>query len=95
MYLLIVFVIFVANEFDMKKVSEMPSPVIKKAHHILSVKGGFVKYIGEYKGSSAYYSAIENCDTGFPFVYLYDGKVVIEITGLDALNIANSLIKDF
>lgn len=79
----------------MKKTSDIPSPVIEKAHHILSVKGGFVKYIGEYNGSSAYYSAIKNCDTGFPFVYLYNGKVVIEITGFDALNIADSLIKDF
>lgn len=92
---MVTFAIFVANEFDMKKVSEIPAPVIKKAHHILSFKGGFVKYIGEYNGSSAYYSAIKDCDTGFPFVYLYDGKVVTEITGFDALNIADLLIKDF
>ncbi len=50
---------------------DVPSIVLEKAKFLLD-RGGFVKYIGSSKDGDIYYGAIEDCDTGFPSVFIFD-----------------------
>lgn len=72
----------------------IPEAVLKKAKDILSLKGGFVKYLGNNGKYDVYYSAVKGSDTGFPFVYLVNGNEVQEITGFDALHVSSPFFKD-
>ena len=78
----------------MNKKNHIPQIVLEKAQHILQIDGSFIKYLGKRKNVSVYYSAVKDADTGFPFVYLFDGKNVEEKTGTEALDISRSFLKD-
>ena len=72
---------------------DVPSIVLEKAKSLLD-RGGFVKYIGSSKDGDIYYGAIEDCDTGFPSVFIFDGHSVREVDGFEALAIAQSFLED-
>jgi hypothetical protein len=73
---------------------KIPQAVIDAAHDLISLYGNNVRYIGIYKGKEAYsYYFPENADTGFPFVYLYDGIHVKEINGFESLDILSTFFK--
>lgn len=72
---------------------DVPSIVLDKAKFLLD-RGGFVKYIGSSKDGDIYYGAIEDCDTGFPSVFIFDGHSVREVDGFEALAISQSFFED-
>lgn len=53
-----------------------------------------IRYLGKYKGCDVYHYAIPDSATGFPFVYLFDGKKVVEVTEFEALEITSLFVKD-
>lgn len=72
---------------------DVPPIVLEKAKFLLE-RGGFVKYIGSSKDGDIYYGAIEDCDTGFPSVFIFDGHSVGEVDGFEALAISQSFFED-
>lgn len=74
---------------------KIPEAVKTAAKPLIDRYGLSVDYLGEYKGGQAYiYQFPEDSDTGFPFVYLYKGDTVKEITGFDALDIVNLFVEN-
>lgn len=73
---------------------KIPQKILAEVADILADEGGFVKYIGKYKGKEVYYAAIEGALTGFPYVYLFDGENVINVEPIKGLDITAALIKD-
>ncbi len=71
----------------------IPSIVLEKAKFLLD-RGGFVKYLGRSKDGDIFYGAIEGCDTGFPSVFIFNGRFVREINGFEALAISRPFLKD-
>ena len=74
----------------------IPKAVMREASETLELLGGTVVYLGKINdGREAYLHkpAIDGC-TGFPFVYLYDGRTAMEITGFDALDIINDFVEE-
>lgn len=74
----------------MKKI---PSEVLEKAKFLLD-SGGFVKYLGRSKDGDIFYGAIEGCDTGFPSVFIFNGRFVREVNGFEALAVSRPFLKD-
>ena len=72
---------------------DVPSIVLEKAKFLLE-RGGFVKYLGRSKDGDVYYGAIENCETGFPSVFIFDGHSVKEVEGFEALAISRLFFED-
>ena len=72
---------------------DVPSIVLEKAKFLLE-RGGFVKYLGRSKDGDVYYGAIENCETGFPSVFIFDGHLVKEVEGFEALAILRLFFED-
>ncbi len=79
---------------------DVPSIVLEKAKFLLE-RGGFVKYLGRSKDGDVYYGAIENCygaiencETGFPSVFIFDGHLVKEVEGFEALAISRLFFED-
>ena len=72
----------------------IPKAVIREASETLELLGGTVDYLGKIDdGRDAYlHKPATDGDTGFPFVYLYDGRTAMEITGSEALAIVNDLV---
>lgn len=60
----------------------------------LAPEGATIEYLGKYVGMDAYHAYIPDAVTGFPFVYVVNGKHIKEITGFDALEIINEFIKE-
>ena len=73
---------------------DIPKPVIDAASELIKLYGNHLEYLGRYKGQEAFCYGIPNAETGFPFVYLYNGEIVKEITHFDALEIINLLVED-
>lgn len=74
----------------------VPKTVEEEARETLELLGGTIEYLGKIEdGRDAYVHkpAFDGC-TGFPFVYLYDGRTATEITGFDALDILSLLAGD-
>lgn len=73
----------------------IPEQIKNEARLLIEQYGDSFEYLGNYEGQDAYvFQFPENSDTGYPFVYLYDGKNVDEITGPLALDIIDSFVKD-
>lgn len=77
----------------MKK-KEIPQAILEACKDILEYDGGCVEYIGKHEGKEAYYAYIENALTGFPHVYLWDGKQVYITSKHEGLTIASECIED-
>ncbi len=72
---------------------DVPSIVLEKAKFLLD-RDGFVKYIGSSKDGDIYYGAIEGCETGFPFVFIFEVHSVREVDGFEALAISRPFFED-
>lgn len=74
---------------------KVPEQVKNEARELIEQYGDSFKYIGKYEGQDTFmFNFPEDSDTGFPFVYLFNGVEAIGITNFLALDIINSLIKD-
>lgn len=71
----------------------VPPIVLEKAKFLLD-RGGFVKYLGRSKDGDVYYGTIEGCETGFPYVFIFNGHSVREVNGFEALAISRPLLED-
>ncbi len=70
----------------------VPAEVAIAAHKLVALYGPNLALIGKHNGQDVYrFLFPENDETGFPYVYLYDGKKAREVTGHDALSIIASL----
>lgn len=78
----------------MKRDSDIPHIVLEKAKEILLMDGGSIKHIGSLDGREVYYAYVDGAETGFPSVFLFDGRDVEEIYGFEALNISRPFFKD-
>lgn len=72
---------------------QIPQPVIEEAKELIDMYGERISYLGKIKdGRDAYcFTFPDEEETGYPFVYLYDEHIVMEISGLDALDVIDSL----
>lgn len=74
---------------------KIPEPVKKNVGELVDMYGVSFKYLGRDEGQDVYvFKFPEDEDTGFLFVYLYDGESVMELTGFEALNTIRLFIKD-
>lgn len=70
----------------------VPAEVAIAAQGLIALFGPNLVPIGKFKDQDVYrFLFPDNDETGFPYVYLYDGKKAQEVTGLDALDIIASL----
>lgn len=53
-----------------------------------------MKYIGRSKDGDVYYGAIEGCETGFPYVFIFDGHYVREVNGFEVFAILEPFLED-
>lgn len=74
---------------------KIPEVVLKEASETLEMLEETLVYLGKIGDSRDVYLLKQPIDaeTGFPFVYLYDGQSAMEITGFDALDIINEVEK--
>lgn len=72
----------------------IPTQVRKAAAELIETYGDSIDYIGIYKGKQVYlYRFPEDIETGFPFYFLYDGKLADVVTGFEALDLAQYFSK--
>ena len=69
--------------------------VLQEASKALEMLEGTLVYLGKIGDGRDVYLLEQPIDaeTGFPFVYLYDGQSAMEITGFEALDIINDVEK--
>ena len=69
---------------------KIPEAVLKQAKDLIKQYGSHFVFLGEMNGVQVFvFQFPEGSFTGYPFVYCYDGKNALEITGEAALeNIA-------
>ena len=74
---------------------KIPEVVLKEASETLEMLEETLVYLGKIGDSRDVYLLKQPIDaeTGFPFVYLYDGQSAMEITGFEALDIINDVEK--
>ncbi len=74
-------------------VMNIPEAVVKEASYLIEHWGNRLEYLGKIEDGRDAFSFCfpDEEDTGFPEVYLYDGHLVMTITGFDALNITDEL----
>lgn len=73
----------------------IPEQVKNEARALIEQYGDTFEYLGIYEGQEAYvFKFPEDSCTGYPFVYLYDGKEVTEITGPLSLDVIDSCIEN-
>ncbi len=73
----------------------IPEQVKNEARALIEQYGDTFEYLGIYEGQEAYvFKFPEDSCTGYPFVYLYDGKDVTEITGPLSLDVIDSCIEN-
>lgn len=72
---------------------KIPEAIRKEAQELIAQFGDRLSYLGKIAdGRDAYsFTFPDDQEVGFPSVFLYDGHVVMEISGFDALDIINSL----
>ncbi len=73
----------------------IPEQVKNEARALIEQYGDTFEYLGIYEGQEAYvFKFPEDSCTGYPFVYLYDGKEATEITGPLSLDVIDSCIEN-
>ena len=74
---------------------KIPDVVLQEASEALEMLEGTIVYLGKIGDGKEVYLLKQSIDaeTGFPFVYLYDGQSAMEITGFEALDIINDVEK--
>lgn len=73
----------------------IPVQVKDEARELIEQYGDTFEYLGDYEGREAYmFKFPEDSCTGYPFVYLYDGKTATEVSGPLSLDIIGSLVED-
>ena len=74
---------------------KIPDVVLQEASEALEMLEGTLVYLGKIGDGRDVYLLEQPIDaeTGFPFVYLYDGQSAMEITGFEALDIINEVEK--
>ena len=74
---------------------KIPEVVLQEASEIMEMLEGTIVYLGKIGDGREVYLLKQSIDaeTGFPFVYLYDGLNAMEITGFEALDIINEVEK--
>ena len=74
---------------------DIPIAVLDAAKDLIDMYGVNFDYLGRYNDADTYvYRFPEDCETGFPFVYLLKDNSVTEVTGFTALDIIGLLVKD-
>lgn len=71
----------------------IPEAVKQEAKYCIEHYGDRLRFLGKIEdGREAFcYTFPDDEETGFPEVYLYDGNLVMTITGFAALDIINDL----
>ena len=73
----------------------IPEQVKNEARALIEQYGDTFEYLGIYEGQEAYVLKFqEQSCTGYPFVYLNDGKEATEITGPLSLDVIDSCIEN-
>ena len=74
---------------------KIPDIVLQEASEIMEMLEGTLVYLGKIgDGRDVFlFKQSYEAETGFPFVYLYDGQSAMEITGFEALDIINEVEK--
>ena len=73
----------------------IPEQVKNEARALIEQYGDTFEYLGIYEGQEAYvFKFPEDSCTGYPFVYLYDGKEATGITGPLSLDVIDSCIEN-
>ena len=74
---------------------KIPDVVLQEARETMEMLEGTPVYLGKIGDGRDVYLLKQPIDaeTGFPFVYLYDGLNAMEITGFEALDIMNEVEK--
>lgn len=73
----------------------IPEQVKNEARALIEQYGDTFEYLGIYEGQEAYvFKFPEDSCTGYPFVYLYDGKEATEITAPLSLDVIDSCIEN-
>ena len=73
----------------------IPEQVKNEARALIEQYGDTFEYLGIYEGQEAYvFKFPEDSCTGYPFVYLYDGKDETAITGPVSLDVIDSCIEN-
>jgi len=74
---------------------KIPEVVLQEASEIMEMLEGTLVYLGKIGDGRDVYLLEQPIDseTGFTFVYLYDGQSAMEITGFEALDIINDVEK--
>lgn len=74
---------------------KIPDVVLQEASETMEMLEGTLVYLGKIGDGKEVYLLKQSIDaeTGFPFVYLYDGLNAMEITGFEALDIINEVEK--
>lgn len=73
---------------------DIPQVVMEKAKGLIQLYGPNFAYLGKYENQQVFmFQFPENTETGFPFLYLYNeaSDNVTEVTGLDALEMINTI----
>ena len=77
------------------KKQDIPIAVLDAAKELIDMYGVNFDYLGRYNDADTYvYKFPEDCETGFPFVYLLKDNSVTEVTDSIALHIIGLLVKD-
>ena len=73
---------------------KIPKAVIEEAHELIEGFGEHFRYLGKITDGRDVYSFMfpDNQETGFPFIFLYDGHIASPISGYKALRIISKLI---
>ena len=68
---------------------EIPQKVKEAASFLIEMYGDNIEYLGRYQGLAVYqYLFPEDTETGFPFVFLYNGASEVQkITGEETFKI--------
>lgn len=73
----------------------IPEQVKKAAGSLVEMYGLSFDYLGKYQDKDAFqFRFPDDADTGFPFVFLFDGTSVTEVTGFEALDIIGLFVED-
>jgi len=86
-------VLYVSKLLYFCSIMNIPEAVVKEASYLIEHWGNRLEYLGKIEdGRDAFFFHFpDEEEGGFPDVYLYDGHLVMTITGFDALNIIDEL----
>ena len=76
-------------------VMNIPEQVRSEARLLIEQYGESFGYLGNHGGADFFvFEFPEDSSTGFPYVYQYENGSVLTLTGFEALDIINLLVKD-